>query len=54
MKLSDGKDPLALFLLSRVYRDLHRLQESERTASQALTVAMEQNNVKLVQAITGR
>jgi len=54
VKLSDGKDPLALFLLSRVYRDLHRLQESERAASQALTVAMEQNNVKLVRAITGR
>ncbi|MDQ2645030.1 MAG: tetratricopeptide repeat protein [Myxococcota bacterium] len=54
VQLSGGKDPLALFLLSRVYRDLHRLQESERTASQALAVAMEQNNAKLVQAITGR
>jgi Flp pilus assembly protein TadD len=54
VKLSNGKDPLTLYLLSRVYRDLRRLPESEQIARQALTVATEQNNVKLIQAITAR
>jgi Flp pilus assembly protein TadD len=54
VKLSSGKDPLTLYLLSRVYRDLRRFPESEQTARQALTVATEQNNVKLIQAITAR
>jgi Flp pilus assembly protein TadD len=52
VELSNGKDGLALYLLSRVYRDLRRLPESEKTASQALLVAKEQNNVNLIRAIT--
>jgi superkiller protein 3 len=54
VKLTNGQDALALYLLSRVYRDLRRLPESERTARQALAVATEQNNQRLIQAITAR
>jgi len=51
-KLSSGKDPLALYFLSRVYTDLHRIPEAEQTAQQALAVATEQGNQRLIQAIT--
>jgi len=51
-KLSSGKDPLALYFLSRVYTDLNRIPEAEQTARQALAVATEQGNQRLIQALT--
>jgi Flp pilus assembly protein TadD len=52
-RLSGGKDALALYILSRVYRDLRRVPDADRAAQQALAVATAQGNVRLVQAITG-
>ena len=51
IRLSDGKDPLALHLLGRVYADLGKRSEALETERRALSVAAQQNNVPLVRAI---
>ena len=51
-KLSSGKDPLALYFLSRVYTDLNQVPEAEQTAQRALAIATEQGNQRLIQALT--
>jgi Flp pilus assembly protein TadD len=53
-KLSGGKDPLALYLLSRVYADLRRLPEAERAAQQALAIATAQGNQRLIETMPAR
>jgi Flp pilus assembly protein TadD len=49
--LSGGNDPVALFLLGRVYADLGRLPQAVETEQQAFAVAMRQDNSELMQAI---
>jgi tetratricopeptide (TPR) repeat protein len=51
-RLSKGRDALALVLLSRVYTDLGRTAEAAATESRALTIATQQNNKGLLEAIT--
>jgi tetratricopeptide (TPR) repeat protein len=51
VKLSGGRNPLALHFLGRVYADLGRLREAVETQHQALAMAARQNNARLVQAI---
>jgi len=51
VRLSGGRDPLALHLLGRVYADLGRPSQALETERQALSLAMQQNNVRLMQAI---
>jgi Flp pilus assembly protein TadD len=51
IRLSDGKDPLALHLLGRVYADMGRRSEALQTDRRALSVAAEQHNSMLVQAV---
>ena len=50
-RLSGARDPLTLHLLSRVYADLGNLAEAIQTDRQALEIATEQNNARLVQAV---
>ena len=51
VKLSNEKDALALYLLGRVYADLGRIPEAERAEHQAMTLAVQRNDSKLIQAI---
>jgi tetratricopeptide (TPR) repeat protein len=51
VRLSGRRDPLALYLLGRVYGDLGRHQEAVQTEQIALQVATQQNNTDLTQAI---
>jgi len=51
VKLSDNKDAFALYLLSRVYADLGRSSEAEQTERQAMALAVQQNDSRLIQAI---
>lgn len=51
-RLLGGKEPLTLHLLGRVYADLGRISEATRTEQLALAVATQQNNSRLVQAIS--
>ena len=51
LRLSGGRDPLTLHLLGRVYADLGKLPEAASAQRQALAMAMEQHNTKLVQVI---
>ncbi|MBN1600438.1 MAG: tetratricopeptide repeat protein [Chitinispirillaceae bacterium] len=53
VRTSNEKDPLALFLLGRVYTDLNRIPEALQVERKALMEAMSQNNLELVQAIRG-
>jgi Flp pilus assembly protein TadD len=50
-KLSGGRDPWALHLLGRVYADLGNHAQALGAQRQALAIAMEQNNTKLIQVI---
>jgi len=52
VRLSSGREPLALHLLGRVYADLGKLQEAAALQGQALALATEQNNAKLVASIS--
>jgi Flp pilus assembly protein TadD len=52
VRQSGGRDPLALFLLGRVYADLGRTSEAAATERQALAIATKQNNSDLIQAIS--
>ncbi len=52
VRLSGGKDPLALFLLGRVLGDLGKSQRAIQIEHQALDVAMQQNNSELMQIIS--
>jgi len=52
VRLSGGKDPLALFILGRVYADMGRSAEAAATERKALAIATEQNNSNLIQAIS--
>jgi tetratricopeptide (TPR) repeat protein len=52
VRLSDRRDPLALYLLGRVYADLGRRQEAVQLERTALEVATQQNNTDLAQAIS--
>jgi tetratricopeptide (TPR) repeat protein len=52
VRLSGRRDPLALFLLSRVYADLGRRQEAVQFEHEALEVAIQQNNADLAQTIS--
>ena len=51
VKLSGGRDPLALYFLARVYADLRRVPEAVQVEGQAYAIAMQQNNVQLMEAI---
>jgi Flp pilus assembly protein TadD len=51
VRLSAGRDPLALHLLGLVYADLGRSAQAVQTERRALLIAMQQNNSTLVQAI---
>ncbi|MBN2530800.1 MAG: tetratricopeptide repeat protein [Deltaproteobacteria bacterium] len=51
VKLSGGRDPLALHLLGRVLADMGDVQGAVLTDQQALQVASAQNNTPLIQAI---
>lgn len=53
VRMSNEKDPLALFLLGKVYTDLNSIPEALQMERKALMVAMSQNNLELVQAIRG-
>jgi Tfp pilus assembly protein PilF len=48
---SDRRDPLALFLLCRVYANIGRTEDAALTGRKALSVAAELNDVNLIQAI---
>jgi Flp pilus assembly protein TadD len=52
VKLSGGRNPLALYFLGRVYADLGRSREALQTERQALAIAVQQNSSELIQAIT--
>jgi hypothetical protein len=51
VKLSGGKDALALFLLGRVYTDLGQTGQATQIERQAFAIALQQNNIGLMQAI---
>jgi Flp pilus assembly protein TadD len=53
VRLSGGKDPLALFLLGRVYADLGGSEQAVEIERQALSIATQQNNTELMQTING-
>ena len=51
VKLSNGKDPTMLSLLSRLYAETGRMTEALRTARQALALAAQRNDRDLVQEL---
>lgn len=51
VRLTDGKDPFALFLLGCVYDELGRAEDAAILQNRALTLANRQNNTELVQTI---
>jgi Flp pilus assembly protein TadD len=53
-RLSAGRDPLTLHLLGRVYANLGRATEALRIQREALSIAMQQNNAKLIEIITAQ
>ncbi len=53
-RLLGGRDPLALYLLGRVYAGLGRFPEAVRARGQALSIAVEQNNPTLIQLINAQ
>jgi len=54
LRLSGRRDALALHLLGRVYADSGRRPEALRTQREALAMAMQQNNPKLVELISAQ
>jgi Flp pilus assembly protein TadD len=52
VRLSGGREPLALFLLGHVHADLGKTQEAVETERRALAIATEQNDSALVQLIS--
>jgi Flp pilus assembly protein TadD len=52
VSLSDGKEPLSLFLLGRAYEGLGRSSEAVETERQALAVATEEKDSELMQSIS--
>lgn len=51
VRLSGGRNPLALHLLGRVYADLGRVPDAVRVERQALAIAAQEGNQKLIQVI---
>lgn len=51
VRLTGGREPLALFLLGRAYEGLGKLSEAEETERQALAVATEQKDYEIIQSI---
>ncbi|MGA2506271.1 MAG: tetratricopeptide repeat protein [Chitinispirillaceae bacterium] len=51
VRLSGGKEPLALYLLGSAYEGLGKSSEAVETERQALAVATEQKDYKLIQSI---
>jgi tetratricopeptide (TPR) repeat protein len=51
VRLTDGKDPFALFLLGCVYDELGRTEDDAILQNRALSLANRQNNTELVQTI---
>jgi tetratricopeptide (TPR) repeat protein len=51
VRLTDGKDPFALFLLGCVYDELGRPDDAAALQRRSLTLANQQNNTELVQTI---
>ena len=51
VRLSGGKDPLAMYLLGRVYADLGRLPEAQQARKRAAAMAAEQKDSALSQAM---
>jgi Flp pilus assembly protein TadD len=52
VRLSGGRDPLALHVLGRVLADMGNLSEAVQTDRQALELATELHNARLAQAVT--
>jgi tetratricopeptide (TPR) repeat protein len=52
VRLSGRRDPLALYLLGRVSADQGRRQEAVQYDQEALSIAVQQNNADIVQAIS--
>jgi len=53
-KLASGRDPMTLHFLGRVYADLGRYAEGKRLQREALSLAVQQNNPRLIQAISAQ
>jgi Flp pilus assembly protein TadD len=51
VRLSQRRDPLALFLLGRVYTDMNKKELAVEAEREAFAIAMQQNNTGLMQAI---
>jgi tetratricopeptide (TPR) repeat protein len=49
--LSESKDPLALFLLGRVYADLGKTAQAIEKERLALVIALQLNNMELARAV---
>jgi len=54
VKLSGGREPLILDLLSGVYAEVDRFPEALQTARRALAVATQQNNDRLAEALKAK
>jgi len=52
VRLSDGKDPLSLFLLGRIYAKMGRSSEAAENDRQALAIATKQNDSELMRDIS--
>lgn len=51
VRLTDGKDPFALFLLGCVYDELGRAEDAANLQNRALALANQQKNTELIQTI---
>jgi len=54
VKLTDGRDVTMLDLLSRIYAEMGRFTEAVQSARRGLAIATQQNNQKLMRALTAR
>ncbi|MBN2576175.1 MAG: tetratricopeptide repeat protein [Deltaproteobacteria bacterium] len=54
VRLSSRRDPLALHILGRVYADLGRFPEAVRAQREALVLAVQQGNAKLVALVNAQ
>ena len=52
VRLSDAKDPVALYLLGCVYADMGRNQDAQQLKRTALATALQQHNTELAQTIS--